>query len=349
MECPYCGGNNFEIDDQSNTQSSYTISESKDFENKDGKLYSSKLEMLIEHALSDSELSEKEKQILFKKAELEGIDLDEFEMILDSKLNSLKNRSILPLNNQSNNSSALNSTVKESYEQLEFIIDLGLKDGEITINERNTIISKGLNLGISQNESEMILDSKISEFKNQKDQVAAPKSNKFGEVKKCPACGSIVSSYNVKCGDCSYEFSDIEANASVQKLFQMLNEVESNRSEDKKSSDSLLGAVGNFYTNALNNSVTNKIDKQKMEIIKNFPIPTTKNDIIEFLTLAVPNAKKIGTIWNASNPEIKSHNDFVPIWKAKCEQIIMKARFSLKDDKSVLEDIMNYGREIGIK
>jgi DnaJ-domain-containing protein 1 len=49
-------------------------------------MYSEKLEKLIELALADGVLTEKEKQVLFKNAEAEGIDLDEFEMVLDAKL-----------------------------------------------------------------------------------------------------------------------------------------------------------------------------------------------------------------------------------------------------------------------
>ena len=49
-------------------------------------IYGDQMENLIEMALIDGELTEKEKQILFKKASSMGIDLDEFEMILDAKL-----------------------------------------------------------------------------------------------------------------------------------------------------------------------------------------------------------------------------------------------------------------------
>ena len=49
-------------------------------------MYNEQIENLINLALADGELSEKEKQILFKKAEAAGIDLDEFEMVLDAKL-----------------------------------------------------------------------------------------------------------------------------------------------------------------------------------------------------------------------------------------------------------------------
>ena len=49
-------------------------------------MYNEQIEKLIELALADGELTEKEKQVLFKKAEAAGIDLDEFEMVLDAKL-----------------------------------------------------------------------------------------------------------------------------------------------------------------------------------------------------------------------------------------------------------------------
>ncbi len=49
-------------------------------------LYSEQIERLIDLALADGVLSDKEKQVLFRKAEEEGIDLDEFEMVLNAKL-----------------------------------------------------------------------------------------------------------------------------------------------------------------------------------------------------------------------------------------------------------------------
>ena len=49
-------------------------------------MYNEQIENLINLALADGDLTEKEKQILFKKAEEAGIDLDEFEMVIDAKL-----------------------------------------------------------------------------------------------------------------------------------------------------------------------------------------------------------------------------------------------------------------------
>jgi hypothetical protein len=49
-------------------------------------MYDVRLEKLIEISLLDGDFTEKKKQILFRKAESLGIDLDEFEMVLDARL-----------------------------------------------------------------------------------------------------------------------------------------------------------------------------------------------------------------------------------------------------------------------
>jgi hypothetical protein len=49
-------------------------------------LYSEKLDKIIEFALADSVLTDKEKQVLFKQAEADEIDLDEFEMVLEARV-----------------------------------------------------------------------------------------------------------------------------------------------------------------------------------------------------------------------------------------------------------------------
>lgn len=49
-------------------------------------MYNEQIENLISAALADGTLTEKEKQVLMKRAEAQGIDLDEFEIILDARL-----------------------------------------------------------------------------------------------------------------------------------------------------------------------------------------------------------------------------------------------------------------------
>ena len=238
-------------------------------------MYNDQIENLINLAITDGELTEKEKQVLFKKAEAAGIDLDEFEMVLDARL----------------------------------------------YDKQQTL-------------------------KAVAPSVAAPKSDKFGDVKKCPACGAIVQSFQTHCADCANEFNNVEANVSIGKLFEMINACENERKEEEIS---IVSAVGSIFAKAYGIGGGDKILEKKKSIISGFPVPNTKNDILEFLSTAIPNAKQKGNFLTRQQPENKSHNDLAPTWFSKCEQIVMKAKFSMKEDKKVLEEIMLYAKELGIK
>lgn len=218
-------------------------------------LYGNYMEQLIEMALADGELTEKEKQVLFKKAEAAGIDLDEFEMVLDAKL----------------------------YEK-----------------------QKSMNSIQSAHQS-------------------APKSEKYGDVRKCPNCGAILESFTTKCPDCDFEFTNVEAVSSISKLFKKLESLDEQKG-------------GGFFSAFKDES----IDRKKISIVKTFPIPNTKEDLLEFLSVAAPLGKK-KSIFSALEDAMTQ------AWREKCGQVIMKARFSMKDDKATLEEIEKYAKELNIK
>lgn len=233
-------------------------------------------------------------------------------------------------------------------EQIENLINLALADGELTEKEKQILFKKAEAAGIDLDEFEMVLDAKLFEkqqtVKAAAPSVAAPKSDKFGDIKKCPACGSIAQSFQTKCSDCGNEFSNIGANVSIGRLFEMLNACENDR---KEASNSITGAFGSLMVQGLGQG--DKVTEKKKSIISGFPIPNTKDDILEFLSIGIPNAKQKGNMFTKQQPENKSHNDLAPTWKSKCEQIIMKAKFSMKEDKKTLEEIMAYANELGIK
>jgi len=233
-------------------------------------------------------------------------------------------------------------------EQLEKLIEMALMDGELTEKEKQVLFKKAEAMGVDLDEFEMVLEGKLFEKQQSMQQTtqttAAPKSDKFGEVKKCPACGAMVQSFQTKCSDCGHEFKNIGANVSIGKLFEMLNACENERKDEDMSVGS---ALGGMFAKALGGG--DKIMEKKKSIISGFPIPNTKDDILEFLSTAIPSAKKKGNMFTKENPENKSHNDLAPTWKSKCEQIIMKAKFSMKEDKKTLEEIMAYANELGIK
>ena len=184
-------------------------------------MYNEQIEALISAALADGVLTEKEKQILFKKAESMGIDLDEFEMVLDARLVELKK--------------------KEAREEKQYELEME---------------------------------------KAKAAQKSAPKSNKFGDVRKCPTCGAMVESFQTKCPECGYEFTNIEANSTTQKLLDALDAVNAQ---------------------------------------------TTKEDLIEMLSLAHTNAE---TKYGDNVDEQKMHK----AWKRKEKLILEKADLMIKDD-----------------
>ena len=228
-------------------------------------MYNEQLEALISAALADGVLTEKKKQILFKRAGSMGIDLDEFEMVLDARLVELKK--------------------KEANESKQY---------ELKIENANAA------------------------------QKSAPKSNKFGDVRKCPSCGAMIESFQSKCPDCGYEFTNIEANSTAQKLMQALDAVEAQTSQ---------GVTQGVIGGALSIYGLDPTTRRKVQIIQSFPIPNTKEDIIEFLTLSHVNSK-LGMhdfikLLNFGKSESKA-------WKQKEKQLIAKADILLKNDADYL-------------
>lgn len=244
-------------------------------------------------------------------------------------------------------------------EQLEKLIEMALMDGELTEKEKQVLFKKAEALGVDLDEFEMVLEAKLFEKQQslkpeKKESTAAPKSDKFGDVKKCPACGSMVQSLQAICSDCGHEFRNIDSVSSISDFFRDYQKIE--ESVEVKKTGGLMGMLvddskGNWQK---------KVFTKKKEFIMHFPIPNSKEDILEFLMMALPLAKpaKSGGFGGFMKKSFANFGDdehknwdfkIAEVWVQKCEQIIMKAKFSMKEDKKVLEEIMNYSRELGIK
>jgi hypothetical protein len=245
-------------------------------------------------------------------------------------------------------------------ERIENLIELALVDGMLTEKEREVLLRKAAEQGIDKDEFEMVLDARLYEknkaHSNQTIHVQSTpppipieQTSSLPDQTKCPSCGGNLPAYSTKCADCGHEVNDRKTNNTIQQLFEMLNEIESQRKQKQETSNPF-AALGNFYAETFSNIIgPGAIERKKMEVISSFPIPTTKADILEFLALAYPKAKQNGNFFTKNNPENKFHNEMVPVWKTKCEQIIIKARFALKNDAKTLEEINYYAKQLDIK
>jgi hypothetical protein len=225
--------------------------------------------------------------------------------------------------------------------ELEKIVDSILSNGELSDRSRELLMKKAEQLGVDLLDFELELESKIAQKKSSSNsQIKSqepPKSNKEGVSKKCPSCGASAGSFATSCPDCGHEFRDIQAARSVQKLFEEMKESET-RLRNQHSSKTFL-QQGNIGA---------EIDQNNGMIISSFPVPNTKEDLLEFLAMAFNEANK-KVAWLD-----KLNTDFGPAmykktWQAKCEQIIMKARLSMKDDKQTLEHVEYYAKQLGLK
>lgn len=231
--------------------------------------------------------------------------------------------------------------------EIENLIELALADGQITEKERSIIMRKAETLGLDQDEIEMILDGKIALLNKQNEKLT---SQKVGDIKKCPSCGSQVQSFSTKCSDCGHEFRNIDSSNSIKQLILKLENVEQN-ARNSTQSGGILGGLLELVDSET--AIERRVFEAKANLISTYPIPNSKEDILEFLTLSVAqiNSIQIGTLIKLAGTsgtygyKIKYKN----AWVSVANSVIMKARFSMKDDIKTLEEIEYYAKKLGIK
>ena len=132
------------IEEEPNLESA-TESSQSDNDGSDDIMFSQRLEALIKSAFQDGVLTQKEKEILIRRAEKEGEDPDEFEMLLNERISRLgitviQEEVANPIVNPSVKVSKTNDSPFS--DRLKNLIDNALEDGQLTEQERNAIIRR---------------------------------------------------------------------------------------------------------------------------------------------------------------------------------------------------------------
>jgi hypothetical protein len=97
-------------------------------------------------------------------------------------------------------------------------------------------------------------------------------------------------------------------------------------------------------------------EKRKMEMIEAYPIPNSKEDILEFVLLATSRIKEVKGAFGAKLAGLglntggdvagtKSTQRFNEAWKVKCDQAYAKAKITFGSDKEALEQITSLLKE----
>ena len=175
-------------------------------------MYNEKLEALITAALADGVLTDKEKNLLFKKAEAMGIDRDEFELVLDGRL-AKRNKEM-----EAQASQATKPAKKEGAipQELDDLIKEYLTDGIISAKERQVLLNKAQALGLNVDEVDLYIDAQ----QQKADQAVAAAVNKR-RGKTCPYCGESIPELTDKCPYCGKNITP-EASEELKRLIHDL-------------------------------------------------------------------------------------------------------------------------------
>lgn len=152
-----------------------------------------------------------------------------------------------------------------------------------------------------------------------------------GQIHKCPNCGETIESFVTECPTCGYEIRSTNAANSVRELERKINEIELTREKGQNKPISI-------FKKAYTYKELSGTDKQIINIIKSFPIPNTKEDIIEFIILASSNIDYDS--YEESTPDLMARQQISEAWVSKMEQAYKKAMISLENEPE-LEDIKN--------
>ncbi|MCC8196037.1 MAG: zinc-ribbon domain-containing protein [Ruminococcus sp.] len=120
-----------------------------------------------------------------------------------------------------------------------------------------------------------------------------------GELHKCPNCGEVLDSFSSVCPTCGYEIRGATNSIAAREFAMRLEKAGS--------------------------------QQEKITIIRNYPIPNTKEDIFEFLILA------------SSNISDNLDNGISKAWQSKVEQAYQKAQLVFKnsDEFAYIQSIYN--------
>ena len=185
--------------------------------------------------------------------------------------------------------------------EMEDLIEVTLADGILTDQEKQVLVKRAEDEGIDLNELDVYIQSILYKKKQaQIDQeVAEERQHKHGEIKKCPSCGAIITGMIAKCTQCGYEFRGLEANKSAEKLAEKLAAV---KGED-----------------------TITIQQKQASIISSFPVPNTKEDLMEFLISMTAAEKNLGQ-YAPGERALKE------AYRSKMQECVTKARISFAND-----------------
>ena len=182
--------------------------------------------------------------------------------------------------------------------ELENLINATLEDGVLEEYEKAALVKRAQAEGVDLTELEIYINSILQRRKRERTKAEEARQEIIDKKKKeaygrvCPNCGKQVNSMTLKC-DCGYEFTNTTISSSVKILADKIEQISSKPYSSKE-----LDPYDKFKED-------NQKIKKIVDAITIYPVPNTKEDIIEFCAMAISNSKTRGGLWGTTLGRIK--------------------------------------------
>lgn len=146
-----------------------------------------------------------------------------------------------------------------------------------------------------------------------------------GYIHKCPNCGEVLESFVTNCPSCGYEIRDAKSASTVREFAMKLERIEAQKMPVFEGKKSVMKMVfGKDFkekdeTEEARDNFEERKQQEKATLIINYPVPNTKEDIMEFMLLATSN---IGVKHGIDDVVSKA-------WISKLGQVYQKAELSM--------------------
>ena len=206
-------------------------------------------------------------------------------------------------------------------QELERLVDLALADGILSDKEKEVLYRKAIELDVDHEEFEMVLNAKFY-LKSNEGKFQKTTAQKAGKINKCLSCGEVLDSFSSKCPSCDHEIRVKDSNKIISDIDKRLEFVKADFKEriantNKKSDRDYLRVVE--QRNA------------EQDVIRNIPVPATKEDLIEVISFCYPK------IFGINHPGA---------YKAKYLECFAKLEMLAINDPSLLVIVNNFKSKV---
>lgn len=179
-------------------------------------------------------------------------------------------------------------------------------------------------------------------------EAASPRSERkieyAGSVYKCPNCGEVLDAMAAICPACGYEIRNKKAVSSVQTFANQLAAIEAERMPENNTPSLMKKLIGldlrdrSEEVEAARKKFEAEKKARKISLISNYPVPNTKEDLVEFALLVTTNLQ--------NKPDLDTYS----AWVNKLEQVYQKARILIPNDPMLgkIRDLYSEARKKAI-